>query len=406
MAYSRPQIFSMQRRQQEPSLTGPDNTRAVRGGAAFLSRLIARDGRADVQRAITEFLAARVVILTEPGGPPLLALPVDGSTSAMLAELQALVPDRCSLVLSGHRAAALGFPGMGTASIALPAPVDPDRLLALAGPAPAAIDRPPVCGQVSEDAAIELAKLARLLPAVLVVADQTLADRAVAEGAVRVESRQILAYRAGHAESLRLVARAPVPLSGASDCEFVIFRDDLGESWTLIRVGDPDLRRAVPVRLHSACLTGDVFGSMRCDCGDQLDMAIAMIEALGGGVLLYLNQEGCGIGLSNKMRAYCLQDQGLDTIDANTTLGFQPDERRYDAAARMLRMVGIERVGLLTNNPSKVEALRSAGIDVRERIPLLAPVRGGNRRYLETKRLRAGHLIGVTAAVPLSEDAA
>jgi GTP cyclohydrolase II len=125
-------------------------------------------------------------------------------------------------------------------------------------------------------------------------------------------------------------------------------------------------------------------------------MALATIDALGGGLLLYLTQEGCGIGLANKMRAYRLQDEGLDTIDANTTLGFERDERRYEAAAQMLRSAGFERVALLTNNPSKVDALRAAGIDVRERIPLLAPVRGGNRRYLETKSRRAGHLIGDT----------
>jgi GTP cyclohydrolase II len=386
-------------------LTGPDASRAVRGGPPLFSRLLARGGRADVQRAITEFLAARAVVVTDPERPPLMVLPVDGLTPGLLADLRALAPGRITLVLSGTRAAALGAPGMGSACIALPPAVDAERVLALAGQASVELDRPPGTGHRTDEAAVELAKLARLLPAVLVVADPAVAEQAAAEGAVSVESQQVLAFRAGHAASLRLVSRAPVPLSGASECEIVVFRDDLGEAWTLIRVGDPDPRRTVPVRLHSACLTGDAFGSMRCDCGDQLDMAIAMIDALGGGVLLYLNQEGCGIGLSNKMRAYCLQDQGLDTIDANTTLGFQPDERRYDAAARMLRMVGIERVGLLTNNPSKVDALRSAGIDVRDRIPLLAPVRGGNRRYLETKRLRAGHLIDVSAVLQLPEDA-
>jgi GTP cyclohydrolase II len=179
--------------------------------------------------------------------------------------------------------------------------------------------------------------------------------------------------------------------------ELQVFRDDLGQSWSMIRVGRVDPSRPVPVRLHSACLTGDAFGSLRCDCGDQLQMAIAAIDALGGGVLLYLAQEGCGLGLANKMRAYRLQDDGLDTLDANTALGFETDERRYDAAARMLRAVGIERVALLTNNPSKLAALRAAGLDVGEPIPLLAPVRGGNRRYLDAKRRRAGHLNGDVA---------
>ena len=161
---------------------------------------------------------------------------------------------------------------------------------------------------------------------------------------------------------------------------------------------------AVPVRLHSACLTGDAFGSRRCDCGDQLRMAIARIDALGGGVLVYLAQEGCGLGLGNKMRAYRMQDQGLDTIDANLALGFERDERRYEPAARMLAAIGIDRVALLTNNPSKLDALRAAGIEVCERIPLLAPVGGDNHRYLETKRMRAGHLLD-TLPVPAAGDA-
>jgi GTP cyclohydrolase II len=209
-----------------------------------------------------------------------------------------------------------------------------------------------------------------------------------------VDAEDVLAFRAGQANALRLVSSAPVPLRTASDSEMMVFRDELGEPWSLIRVGRPDTRGVVPVRLHSACLTGDAFESLRCDCGDQLRMALAAIHARGGGVLLYLAQEGCGIGLANKMRAYRLQEQGLDTVDANTALGFEADERRYDTGARMLRAVGIERVALLTNNPSKLDALRAAGIDVRERIPLLAPVGGGNHRYLATKRRRAGHLIG------------
>jgi GTP cyclohydrolase II len=145
------------------------------------------------------------------------------------------------------------------------------------------------------------------------------------------------------------------------------------------------------VRLHSACLTGDVFGSRRCDCGDQLSLAIEHLRHEKGGVILYLPQEGRGLGLSNKMRTYRLQDQGLDTVDANTTLGFDDDERDYGIAARMLEILGCRRVVLLTNNPSKLEGLRLAGTEIVGSIPLEAPVNPENLRYLHAKAARAGH---------------
>ena len=145
-----------------------------------------------------------------------------------------------------------------------------------------------------------------------------------------------------------------------------MFRDVIGGSSVAVVVGKPDFSKPVPVRLHSACLTGDVFGSRRCDCGDQLKLALARLDEAGGGVILYLDQEGRGVGLVNKMRAYQLQDEGLDTVDANTTLGFDDDERDYGIAARMLEMLGCTRVRLLTNNPAKLEGVSAAGIDVSE----------------------------------------
>ena len=147
----------------------------------------------------------------------------------------------------------------------------------------------------------------------------------------------------------------------------------------------------MPVRLHSACLTGDVFGSRRCDCGDQLQLALARLESLGGGIILYLAQEGRGIGLANKMRAYRLQDGGLDTRDANTTLGFEDDERDYVVAALMLRKLNCTRIVLLTNNPAKLDGLTKAGIDISARVPLEAPITPHNKRYLTTKAVRSGH---------------
>ena len=165
----------------------------------------------------------------------------------------------------------------------------------------------------------------------------------------------------------------------------------MGGSSTAIIVGKPDFAKPVPVRLHSACLTGDVFGSRRCDCGDQLKLALARLEDLGGGIILYLAQEGRGLGLANKMRTYQMQDDGLDTIDANTTLGFDDDERDYGIAARMLQMLNCTRVVLLTNNPAKLDGLAKAGIEIVSRMPLQAPINADNRRYLTAKAARAGH---------------
>jgi GTP cyclohydrolase II len=151
------------------------------------------------------------------------------------------------------------------------------------------------------------------------------------------------------------------------------------------------------VRLHSACLTGDVFGSLRCDCGEQLRQSVAALQALGGGVLLYLSQEGRGIGLANKLRAYALQDGGRDTIDADLQLGFSPDERRYGVAAAMLLALGYAHIRLMTNNPDKIEALTGAGITIVERLPLLAGITPQNRRYMDAKRTRARHLLDPVA---------
>jgi GTP cyclohydrolase II len=147
------------------------------------------------------------------------------------------------------------------------------------------------------------------------------------------------------------------------------------------------------VRLHSECLTGDALGSLRCDCGEQLEASLEQIAEAGSGTLLYLRQEGRGIGLVNKIRAYALQDEGLDTVDANIALGFPVDGRDYSAAAAVLRSLGIEKVRLLTNNPAKCEALQMWGIEVRERVPLVVPPNPSNRVYLQTKAVRMGHLL-------------
>jgi GTP cyclohydrolase II len=201
--------------------------------------------------------------------------------------------------------------------------------------------------------------------------------------------------------SLEIVSRARVPLAGDIETTFVVFRAEPGlRDQVAIVVGEPDPDTAVALRLHSACLTGDLFGSLRCDCGDQLRQSVRRLAAEGGGILLYLDQEGRGTGIRNKMRAYALQDEGFDTIDADALLGYGADERRYELAAGMLLRLGFRRVHLLTNNPDKVAALRRAGIDVEGRQPLNGMVTPENRRYLSTKARRAGHLLDELLSLP------
>ncbi|MEM9239667.1 MAG: GTP cyclohydrolase II, partial [Pseudomonadota bacterium] len=187
-------------------------------------------------------------------------------------------------------------------------------------------------------------------------------------------------------------ARLPVEVSEAGRLH--VFRpDDGGEEHYAIEIGSPLRDKPVLSRLHSACFTGDVMGSLKCDCGPQLRAALAQMGEDGQGVLLYLNQEGRGIGLANKMRAYSLQDQGFDTVEANHRLGFEDDERDFRIGADILRRLGFSAVRLLTNNPNKIEMMRSNGIDVEERVPLKVGETPQNEAYLATKAKKSGHLL-------------
>ena len=168
--------------------------------------------------------------------------------------------------------------------------------------------------------------------------------------------------------------------------------------------GDPTDQENVPVRVHSECLTGDAIGSLRCDCRDQLEESLRMIDKMGTGIVLYLRQEGRGIGLTNKLRAYGLQDYGYDTVEANLALGFHDDEREYSSAAHMLHSLKVRSIKLITNNPRKVEALTSLGIKVNGRIPLVIPPNKYNKFYLETKARRSGHLINFEGKDRLQEQ--
>jgi GTP cyclohydrolase II len=207
---------------------------------------------------------------------------------------------------------------------------------------------------------------------------------------VAVPAEAVAQCRRASAAFLSFAAETTIPVSGFS-ARFVVFRDGSGATPIAVILGSPDLAQPVPVRLHSACLTGDVFGSRRCDCGDQLRLALMQLAQHGGGIVLYLEQEGRGLGLANKIRTYQLQDGGLDTVDANSVLGFDDDERDYGMAVRMLQMLGCTRVRLMTNNPSKLDGLSRAGIDVCGRVPLHGPINADNRRYLAAKATRSGH---------------
>ena len=237
--------------------------------------------------------------------------------------------------------------------------------------------------------AMELARLAGILPAFLI--DPTSCNEAQA-----VSSGDLAEWK--DTRHLTIAARARLPVSASEEAEIVAFRsaDDLREHVALV-IGAQTGDRAPLVRLHSECLTGDILGSLRCDCGPQLDAALhAMAEeakAGGWGVLLYLRQEGRGIGLINKLRAYELQDQGFDTVDANNRLGLPSEARDFPVAARMLNLLGVHMVRLMTNNPAKVSALEAEGVTISERVPHQLPANPHNARYLDTKRDRSGHLL-------------
>jgi GTP cyclohydrolase II len=190
------------------------------------------------------------------------------------------------------------------------------------------------------------------------------------------------------------VAAARVPLAAAQASRVHVFRPDLGgEDHYAIEIGTPDRDKPVLTRLHSACFTGDVLGSLKCDCGAQLTCALHQMGAAGAGVLLYLNQEGRGIGLANKMRAYSLQDQGFDTVEANHRLGFEDDERDFRIAAEILKRMGISSVRLMTNNPRKIAMMEATGIHVAERVALMVGQTSENANYLATKAAKSGHML-------------
>ena len=249
------------------------------------------------------------------------------------------------------------------------------------------------------DIAARLLRSAKLIPAALLVRlplrDIAAQDRfARQHNMIIVESRDIEQYSHEAASFVKIEARARVPLAVSEDAEVVMFRAEIsGEEHFAVLIGDRAKSDTPLVRLHSQCVTGDILGSLKCDCGDQLQAAMQLMADNGGGILVYLAQEGRNIGLLNKMRAYALQDNGLDTVDANHALGFETDERLFLPAARILQALDVSKIQLITNNPDKISQLELHGINVTKRVPLELATNPYNHNYLKTKQARTGHLI-------------
>jgi GTP cyclohydrolase II len=352
--------------------------------------LLGERGQILVERALSEFRSGRPVLITS-ASDAITALPVDGMTEAMLVAFRLLSrPVRPFLVVTARRACAIGVEASDPTGIALPDFCGAGEIFSLASASQVSCQFEFVPAGASAGAAIQLAKHAKRLPALLIGAGNTAAVRTCEPPLVAVPAEAVAQCRRASAAALSFAAEATIPLSRFS-ARFVVFRDGSGGTPIAVIVGSPDPTQPVPVRLHSACLTGDVFGSRRCDCGDQLRLALMQLAQHGGGIVLYLEQEGRGLGLANKIRTYQLQDGGLDTVDANSVLGFDDDERDYGNAVRMLQMLGCTRIRLMTNNPSKLDGLSRAGIDVSGRVPLHGPINADNRRYLAAKATRSGH---------------
>ena len=351
-----------------------------------------------IRRALIDLRRGEpVYIARDAGGLVILAL--EHLNQSRLAHLQGMTTQTPMLLLTAHRARALGKDWPGAAGVVVPAPASfgVEQLAAMAaGQDQSLVDH---CREAAgvEAAALALIHQAELLPALIAVpidSPSAFLREQIDQGEIlAIDETDAQRFKTGAARPPERISEAQVPLDGAEHTRFVLFReaDGLLEHVALL-IGAPEHWPQTPaLRMHSACLTGDLFGSLRCDCGEQLRGAVQTIANEGGGVLLYLAQEGRGIGLANKLRAYSLQDTGFDTVDADQLLGFGEDERRYHTAAAMLNELGITRVRLMTNNPTKISALESAGIEIAGREAVHGVLNAHNARYLTAKNERAGH---------------
>ncbi|MDF0600693.1 GTP cyclohydrolase II [Psychromarinibacter sp. C21-152] len=354
-----------------------------------------------LSRARADLRMGLPVVLFTPGGGAALAAAAETLDPARLADLRAL--GRPVLAVTARRAATLkarAYDG-DLARIALPEEAGAIWLAHMADPADdlvAPLKGPHVTLRGGDAtlhrAALRLAKSARLLPAAVLV--ETADDGpafAARHGLTPVDVAAAAPVLEGPVHMDEVIsARVPLMVSEAGRVH--VFRpDDGAEEHYAVEIGKPPRDAPVLARLHSACFTGDLLGSLKCDCGPQLRAALAAMGEAGAGVLLYLNQEGRGIGLANKMRAYSLQDQGFDTVEANHRLGFEDDERDFRIGAEILARMGFGKVRLLTNNPAKVAMMRDHGIAVTERVPLKVGLNPLNAKYLDTKAKKSGHIL-------------
>ncbi|MEQ9640667.1 MAG: GTP cyclohydrolase II [Alphaproteobacteria bacterium] len=358
--------------------------------------------RRRVDRAIAELRRGVPVVLRGADGACVMLAAETASPPAYLDCCQAL-PAAPVLALTAQRGAALRIrpSGHDPLLVELPDWLDLDTVQSLAdattdlaNPLRGPLERQMRAPTAAEFASIQLSKHARLLPAAILWPLDGEIDAFAAENdLLTVESDAVATYERVQAAALVPVGAAPVPLADAVNSRIVAYRPaDGGIEHLAIVIGQIQAKAPVLVRLHSECFTGDLLGSLKCDCGEQLRGAIAAIEAAGSGIVLYLAQEGRGIGLINKLRAYRLQADGFDTVDANLRLGFEADERLFEPAAAMLRQLGVGQVRLLTNNPDKVAGLEACGIGVVERVAHSFPSNPHNAHYLATKQTRSGHL--------------
>lgn len=310
--------------------------------------------------------------------------PVECLDEALLARVRA----HGSLLITGIRAQSL-IPAAAADAVSIPlSSLSYEQVKALADPTQPQLPLPPLHFTAGDARMLQLVKYASLLPAVLVF-PLDLADSFWPELCLD----DLEHYAHSPLPPITQTASSRLPIKGAEDCEIKSFRVAYATSTHLLLVvGQPEQTATPLVRVHSSCITGDILGSLRCDCGDQLALALDAIKAEGAGLLIYLHQEGRGIGITNKIRAYQLQEMGVDTYEANRLLGYGEDERDFAIAAAILKKEGYDRIRLLTNNPSKREKLEVHGVTIVDRVPLVAPPGDHNHAYIEAKAKKAGHL--------------
>lgn len=373
----------------------------------------------EVDRAIAD-LRRGLAIPIKHNSTVWLLTSVETAVPTLMEEIRAIAEQPPILTISLQRAAALGLVGVDDLPVTLVLPPDAnwewvqgiafDPFYDATDAVALDTDLAVLDANYPRKVAVQLAKFARLLPAIIIapvnpesIIEKTAVGIPGFSNLAPVDISNITHYPKMLARSLKPVSQAQVPLAGIGMSQFVLFRGADGSTEHLaVVVGDPKLSEPVLVRMHSACLTGDIFSSLKCDCGDQLRNTIKSMAQSGGGVLIYLAQEGRGIGLANKLRAYQLQAVGFDTVDANEMLGFEDDERRYEAAAEMLRQLHVRQVRLMTNNPRKLQALEKEAIEIVGRVAIMGSINPHNEGYLTTKAKRAGHLFDLA----LEPDAA